>query len=140
MLIQIELINPWTPNADGPEPNHYTNVPAISPRKALGPIIDNWRKLNYIGMPDQVFWEHDQYFDCSDGQFPAHYSERDVRWARANWDVRIAVDGVKDLYIDCGWDVYSLEQTNFRRDEFLKRRAQYWKQTVEPLLEIESQI
>ena len=126
--------------ADGPEPNHYSNVPAISPREALGPIIENWRNLGYIGMPNLVYWEHDQYYDCSDGHFPPHYSELEIRRARAGWNVRTAVDGVKDLYIDCGWDVDSLEQAEFRRDEFLKRRAQYWKQKVEPLLDIESYV
>ena len=40
---------------------------------------------------------------------------------------------LKELYLECGWDVNAVEQSTFRRDEFLDKRRRYLQDVVQPL-------
>ena len=40
---------------------------------------------------------------------------------------------LKDVYLECGWDVEAKEQTTFRRGEFLEKRREYLRDAVGPL-------
>jgi hypothetical protein len=59
----------------------------------------------------------------------------------AQYAVWRAVRRIKDLYIQCDWDLEKpvRGQGNFRRDEFLQKREVYWRETVEPLIQEEEE-
>jgi hypothetical protein len=46
--------------------------------------------------------------------------------------VELIIANTEAIYLDCGWDVNAVEQTNFRRDEFLQKRHDYIKNVVKP--------
>lgn len=44
-----------------------------------------------------------------------------------------AMGGLADLYLQCGWDVNAVAQTQFRSSEFLDMRAEYVREVLQPL-------
>lgn len=132
-------MTPWKPIDNPDEVNDYFHVPAEPPHNVLGPIIDKYRNLHYLGTPAGIDHNH-ALFSESDGHPPVDWGETDRRRWRSQYDVWAAVRKLKEVYLECGWDVNALEQTRFRRDEFLERRATYWEQVVEPLRRMDQEI
>lgn len=121
------------------EVNDYFYVPAASPRAVLNPLIKDYRSLNYLRGPYYMDFNH-ELFSESGGKPPKGWRGRDVRRWQASYDVWAAMRRLKDMYLECGWDVDTVEQTHFRRDEFLARRQIFWEDVVEPLLQIEGSV
>jgi uncharacterized membrane protein YccC len=47
-----------------------------------------------------------------------------------------AIRGLEDIYVDCGWNINTVDQSTFRRDQFIGRRKRYVETVVAPLEEI----
>lgn len=60
-------------------------------------------------------------------------SENQRRLYRTSCEIWVAVRRIKEIYIDCGRNVDAVEQTEFRREEFIERRARHLAEVVEPL-------
>lgn len=142
----LELIYPWAPLLDTPAPEDddgsvdtsvlYTHVTPKSPREALQPVIDKFRGLHFIMRPLMVE-EHSNHELVEDNEYEDAESESSEDRDYKVWQ---AVMYLKDLYLECGWNVDEVEQTNFRRDVFLARRRQYLLDVVEPLEDSEDGI
>lgn len=71
---------------------------------------------------------------------PDHYSPG---WKTQWWAARAveqALWKLKDMYLECGWDVKSQTQDKFDRDRFIQMRTQYMDEVVRPLEETENKI
>lgn len=67
------------------------------------------------------------------------------RYHEMFWKQRVRIWKAKrklqNVYIECEWNVNAEgPQTKFRRDEFLRRRKEFWKREVEPLVELEGRL
>lgn len=130
-----------------PQSNSYSHVPGLPPSQVLGPLTAQYRQLHYLGHATttyEVEHEHssDSYYATLGRAGPQDQGWNSVAHARhaAAYDVWAAVRGLKDLYLDCGWDVDvdvggGGGQVGFRREEFVEMRERYWKEVVGPLEE-----
>ena len=103
-------------------------VPSMSPREALQPLINKFRALDYINRPPWASTEHELVYEESAFPPPERADFRDESGFESQVRARdefLAKRHLKDLYLECGWDVNAVEQTAFRRDEFLEKREQY---------------
>jgi hypothetical protein len=99
-------------------PDHFYNLPYSSPREALQPVIDKFRGLRYILEPvrGDGSWEHELLMDeFEDDEF------RTSECAEDGWRDEM-YRRLRELYLECGWDVDAVEQRGFRRGEFLQKR------------------
>jgi hypothetical protein len=113
--------------------DHF-HVPPKSPREALQPTIDNFCRLRWMNKPLYEDDNHELVEDIFDrGQEPPDFDSNEQRETydheRKLWE---AQRGLKDVYLECGWDMEAKEQTTSRRDEFLKKRS-YLKDALGPL-------
>lgn len=134
-----ELLVPWKPTETPEDVNDYFQVPGLPPREALAPLITACQTLDYLGTPDGLDFNHGLYSE-SGGLPPKDWPEHNKRqwWAQyATWQ---AVRKLEDIYLDCGWNVDTLQQPNFRREEFIKRRQKYWEEVVQPLIDRETEV
>lgn len=129
----------WAPSANAEDVEGYAHLTGEAPREVLGRLAEDYRRLKSIGTPNGVYFDH-EFFSESGGQPPEDYSDVEKRRWKASYDIWAAVHCIKDLYLEFGWDVEATEQTEFRRDEFLERRAMYWEELVIPLLRIEDEM
>lgn len=129
----------WKPIDNPDEVDDYFHVPAQPPREVLRPIIDKYRRLEYLGTPAGIDHNH-ALFSESGGQPPEDWNARDRQRWQGQYDIWAAVRKLKEFYLECGWDVEAIEQTRFRRDEFLEKRRTHWEQVVEPLRRIDQEI
>ncbi|RMZ78337.1 hypothetical protein DV738_g3888, partial [Chaetothyriales sp. CBS 135597] len=127
--VKTKLVTPWDVMAGPGGKRDYFDVPAKSPHEAFRDVIENFRSLNYLGTPLYVDF-NTGYFSKYSGKPPRHYSEHDTKRWLAGHDIWAATRKIKDIYLDCGWDVKGYEQPNFRRDEFIRRRNEYWENVV----------
>jgi hypothetical protein len=51
-LLATELVYPWKPWEDMEEPIAYTHVTGRPAREIFGPVIDSYRKLDWMGPGD----------------------------------------------------------------------------------------
>lgn len=114
---------------------NYFHVPPESPREALQPTIDNFRRLRWMNVPLYEDENHELVEDVFDrGQEPPEFDSGEQRETYDHesrlWE---AQRGLKDTYLACGWDVEAKEQTTFRRDDFLEKRRNHLKEVVGPL-------
>ena len=125
---------PW--NYNDYEDDNYFQVPPLTPRKAFQPVIDNFRNLNWLTIGDwrgiQTKWPWND--------FPEDWPESDRPSYEADYDVWKAIRGLKDIYIDCGWNVDAIEQTNFRREEFIEKQKRHIEDVVWPLDDVADRI
>ncbi|KAK4891595.1 hypothetical protein LTR27_009764 [Elasticomyces elasticus] len=133
--LNTRLVTPWRPFDTPVGVNNYFGIPAISPREAFGPIVEDYRKLKHIGTGDLMDWDDEETY-MSGGIAPVGqgYTARDALWYGARYREYIAVHGLKDLYLECGWDVDAVNQTRFRRAEFVEKRQKYWEDVVEVVI------
>ncbi|RMX98020.1 hypothetical protein D0868_10331 [Hortaea werneckii] len=128
---------PWTPMyegssaADNEEDDSdrpdYLHVEPRSPREALQPLIDKFRRLQYINMPLSGDTNHLLFEDTLDiGVSNTPTKEELQRYVGKDYYRRWQVSReLKEIYLDCGWKVDAVEQLEFRRDEFLERRRRH---------------
>jgi hypothetical protein len=105
-------------NNEGSERNsdhfHY-NLPSSSPRDALQPIITKFRGLHYINRPPWNGSGHELLISESEPEFTTSEDPQDFQREALHRDLQ-------NLYLDCGWDIEAVEQSAFRRTEFLEKR------------------
>lgn len=136
LTADLEVIFSWTPMSDSStDGRNYFHVPPKSPREALQPTIDKFRRLRWINMPLYEDESHELVEDIFDrGQEPPEFGSDQQRETydreRRLWE---AQRELKDVYLACRWDVDAKEQNTFRRDEFLEKRRSYLKDVVGPL-------
>jgi len=120
---------------DSDLPCNYFHIPPVSPREALQPVIDKYRSLHYINRPLSPAGRSD--FLLITEQFGERLPDDPTEAQRESFErnrrVWQAERRLEAIYLDCGWDVRAVEQTNFRRDEFLRRRSDYIRNVVGPL-------
>lgn len=133
LTTDLEVIFPWTPMGDSStDARNRFHVPPISPREALQPTIDNFRCLRWMNVPLYGDENHELVEDIFDrGQENSDFGNDEQQntydHERRLWE---AQRGLKDVYLECGWDVEAEEQTTFRRDEFLEKRRSYLKDVL----------
>ncbi|KAI0486983.1 hypothetical protein F4859DRAFT_467833 [Xylaria cf. heliscus] len=133
-----KLMTPWEPLHNPEEENGYFHVTGASPREVLSPIIDDYRKLKHLATPKGIDFSDPSY--ASSGGVPPKDLRPDEqrRWV-ASYAVWAATQKLRDIYLECGWDVDAIEQTTFSLDEYLSKREAYWREIVEPLIEVEKE-
>lgn len=133
---RAEVVHPWDYNDSNITEDNYFQVPPLSPREAFQPLIDDFRGLNWLvtGRPYglQTEWPWND--------FPEYWPESMRPEYEADYDVWKAKRVLKDIYLDCGWDVHTVEQTHFRRDEFIERRERHLQKIVKPLKEVSMRV
>lgn len=133
------LVIPWKQWGDPTDSPNYFHVPALSPREAFQPLITKFRTLEFLGTPpfmeftDNLFTEYGR-------AAPSDWDEGAKVQYRADHDVWEAKRILADLYLECGWDIETVEQISFRREEFIARREKHRKYIVEPLEEVASRV
>lgn len=132
------LVTAWEPFSDYSD---FSGAPAKPPREVLGPVIEKYQGLDYIARPDGYVNFSSPLFSESGGRPPKDWGPADARLWEAQYAVWRAVRGIRDLYVECGWEVNRpvRGQGSFRRDEFLQKRQDYWRDVVEPLLSAEEE-
>ncbi|KAK5739016.1 hypothetical protein LTR17_005534 [Elasticomyces elasticus] len=128
-----QLVIPWNPVENPDEVDDYSHVPAVSPREAFGPLIKEYRSLNYLGAPNGMEF-NEELFSESGGEAPADWGLESARRWRMQYDEWFAVRKLKAIYLECGWDPDAVEQIDFRRSEFLQKRGKYWREEVEDVI------
>jgi hypothetical protein len=113
-------------------------IPSMSPREALQPLINKFRSLDYINVPSWAGTDHQLVYEEWAFPPPVRTNFRDEskfeRRVRAR-DEFMAKRHLKDLYLECGWDVNAITQTAFRRGQFLEKRKQHLDTIYRHLLE-----
>lgn len=110
-------------------------------------MIDHYRRLDYLATPaGELDFSSPLFADApldpvtGEAQPPTDWDADDATRWRAQYALWRATRGIKDIYLECGWDIESREQSDFRRDEFLRKRAEYWADVVEPLAQAEADL
>lgn len=67
------------------------------------------------------------------------FADDAIKW-RAQYDLWQGTRDINDIYLECVWDLESREQSEFRRDELLRKRALYWADVAEPLVQAETDL
>jgi hypothetical protein len=103
-------------------------VPSMSPREALQPFINKFRRLEYINHPPWAGTEHKLVYDSSYSSPPLRdgngiCDERNPELER--YEEWLALRQFKEIYLECGWDVDAVVQTGFRQGEFLEKRGRH---------------
>ncbi|KAI0424815.1 hypothetical protein F5Y09DRAFT_323377 [Xylaria sp. FL1042] len=131
-----KLLRPWKPFDNPDEEDGYSHVAGASPREVLSPLINDYRKLRHLVTPGGPDFSGGLFAD-SGGMRPNGWREDEQK----KWDTAYAVwqatQKLRDIYLECGWDVDATEQRDFNLEEYLARRDVYWRDVVEPPTEAE---
>ncbi|KAK4554478.1 hypothetical protein LTR86_008332 [Recurvomyces mirabilis] len=127
---------PWHPMANAEDQDGYFYLSGGPPREVLEPLISKCQQLLYFGTPEGLDFRYEFYHD-SGGQPPVDWDAKSQRQWLASYNVWAAARKIRDMYLDCGWNISTSDQPGFRRDELLDRRTAYWAEIVQPLLDIE---
>lgn len=124
----------WVPFDDPEDEDHWQQITPELPSEVFAPWIKHYRSLEYLVLPSHIDWDFEgNMYDRSPPD------DREGAWKGlwiADREVWKAERRVRDIYLECGWDVNAQgEQTGFRREEFLERRNAYWDSFVAPLEE-----
>ncbi|KAI1115463.1 hypothetical protein F5Y14DRAFT_450034 [Nemania sp. NC0429] len=132
-----KLMVAWEPFQNPDEVYDYAHVAGASPREVLAPVIEDYKRLRHIAIPDRVEFSS-SFFADSGGVPPREWSAREQRsWKRA-YDIWEAMQKLRDFYLECGWDMDGdVDQKDFRLDEFLAKREAYMRDVLGPLIEAE---
>lgn len=128
----------WEPWENPVDVNDYSHVPALTPREILGPVIGSYRSLKYLATPRGVEFNPEGFVE-SGGVPPRDWGPEDRKKWQNSYNVWEATQRLRDLFLECGWNVEAGEQTTFRRNEFMEKRDRYWREVVEPLIIIEEE-
>ncbi|RWA06399.1 hypothetical protein EKO27_g8710 [Xylaria grammica] len=126
-----KLVYPFIPYDNNPDyvhdpydfhnpynPDDYSHVTGVPRREAFLPIVEDYRKLRHL----------------SGGVMPADLDPDEQKIWEASYAAWEAIEKVRVLYLECGWDMHAVKQTRFRLGELRARRYAYWRDVVEPLL------
>lgn len=111
------------------EVDEYFDLPPVSPRQAIQPLLDKFRGLLQLVTPEHGHVNTDQGASPKRWQFE---TENHFQAERRVWE---ATCGLADMYLECGWDVNAIVQTSFRPSEFIEKRSEYMREILEPLNE-----
>lgn len=101
-------------------------MPAKSPREAFQPPIERFRGLQYISHPSNVKeGEYQLVVDEWDIFVPDDAPDRARELTEELYKKWQHSRGLEDLYLHCGWRPRQIDQSAFRRDEFIEKRRQY---------------
>ncbi|KAM0698844.1 hypothetical protein Q7P36_000888 [Cladosporium allicinum] len=85
--------------------------------------------LTPVAAPEITFVETDQ------NSGPTQPESGTSAQHEAEFNLWKAMCGLADLYLECGWDVNAVAQTDFRRVEFVEKRTKYLSEIIGPLEE-----
>lgn len=108
----------------------YAHLPARLPSEVLSSWIQPYRSLEKLITPSQTLW--DKWF-LTEPDPPSHYSESEGIYVQCRRELDIALWKIKDMYLECGWDITSKEQETFDKDAFIKMRQEYMDDVIAPL-------
>lgn len=123
----------WVPFDGDPETTGYDHVSAQLPTEVLGPWSEKYRKLETLCYEDNnegrytLFWPDEDW--CPRVQVPL----KDQEVWDAEHAVRLALLRLRDLYLECGWDIKSKTQDSFDKKRFVEMRRRYLDEVVNPL-------
>lgn len=124
----------WDPFADPEDDDHWRRITPKLPSEVFAAWIKHYRSLEYLVLPSHIDWDYEG--NLYDRNPPDGREGADKELWNAGREVWKAERKVRDIYLDCGWNVNaSGEQTGFRRGEFLEKRKAYWDSFVAPLEE-----
>jgi hypothetical protein len=112
------------------EVDEYFDLRPVSPRQAFQPLLDKFCGLRRLVAP-----EHGQV-DTEQNASPQRWQFGTEAHFRAEVKVWDAMCGLASMYLDCGWDVNVVVQTEFRSSKFEEKRSEYISEVVEPLKEV----
>jgi hypothetical protein len=119
------VVYPWNPQHEDDDTEYY-DVPAKSPREAFQPLIDKYRGLQYISRPTNTKEGEFQLFIDECYIFASENCPDEVREItqelQADWQLS---RGLEEIYLECGWRIDRVDQSAFRREEFLEKRRRY---------------
>jgi hypothetical protein len=123
-----ELVYVWNPINDDTN-DDYLHLNPVPPRQAFTTLLDDFRSLRRVAVPEDKFVEIDE------GSSPKlEYSETQALY-KANYNLWKATSGIADLYLECNWKVDAVIQADFRSSEFIDTRSKYLTDVIEPLEE-----
>lgn len=108
----------------------YAHLPARLPSEVLSSWIQPYRSLEKLITPSQTLW--DKWF-LTEPDPPSHYSESEGIYVQCRRELDIALWKIKDMYLECGWDITSKEQETFDKDAFITMRQAYMEDVIAPL-------
>jgi hypothetical protein len=115
----------WNPINDDHE--DYFHLQPVSSRQAFQPLIDDFRGLHRLALPERQFVRTD----------PDHAPRKHPHGTTALYEAETklwqTMCGLADLYLECGWDANAVIQTHFRSSEFIEMRGKYVREVLEPL-------
>jgi hypothetical protein len=125
---------PWTPITDAPVDDDerdmtanyfHVNIPSKSPREALQPLINKYRGLRCVIKPPSENIGHELYMEESEYLRPYEGPEERREESEAS-DIKTLsiLRHLRDLYLWCGWNLNTVEQAAFRREEFIEKRKE----------------
>lgn len=121
----LGVVYPRTPQ-DEPEEMAFDDLPAKTPREAFQSLIDKFRELRYISHPSNSReGEYQLVVDGWDVVVPDNAPERVRKLTEELYSQWQHSRGLRDIYLQCGWRPEQIEQSAFRRDEFIERRRRY---------------
>ncbi|KAI0410791.1 hypothetical protein F5X98DRAFT_384896 [Xylaria grammica] len=121
-------------DSDDPcDPDDFSHVTGVPPREAFLPIVEDYRKLRHLVTPHRVEFRSPSMAE-SGGVMPEDWIHKPQELWEASYAVWEAVQELRVLYLECGWDMHAVKQTRFRLGELRARRYAYWRDVVEPLL------
>lgn len=120
----------WQSFGEPVELSGYAHLPARLPSEVLASWIQPYRSLEKLITPSQTLW--DKWF-LTEFEPPSHYSEIEGVYFQCRRELEIALWKIKDMYLECAWDITSREQEMFDRNAFIKTRQEYMNNVIEPL-------
>lgn len=117
-LLFLIVVVEWEPFNDPEDSSGYLHIASRPPSEVL--VLGSGQQFRTVPLDS--------------------YTEGEKKVWLAQYEVWKASRKLKDIYLECGWDVNSQDQEGYRRDEFLGKRNRYWEEVVQPLHEMESQL
>lgn len=124
------LMNEWKSFDEPAEVKGYAHLPGRMPFEVLAFWIEPYRLLDVLITPMYTLW--DQRY-LTEVEPPSHCSQRERVIFHNTRELEIVLWKIKDMYLECGWNVASKEQNFFDRIEFIKLREEYMAHVIEPL-------
>lgn len=115
----------WNPiNDDGDDFLHLQPLP---PRQAFQSLLDDFRGLRRVALP------RDRFVSTNEDTSQKRWQSKTETEYQARYSLWTATTELAGLYLEYGWDVNAVAQTNFRSSEFVDKRTRYVTEVLEPL-------
>ncbi|KAK7419613.1 hypothetical protein QQX98_003204 [Neonectria punicea] len=122
------LLREWKSFDSEPEVGGFDHAPAKLPTEILGAWTEKYRKLLFIGYSGMIDFHPDEDW-CPREDI----QEDDLGSWQARHDVRVARLTIRDMYLDCGWNVNSMTQDAFDRKRFVEMGQRFLVEVLDPL-------